>query len=143
MTELLARSARRTGARLAAAFLLALAATGCATSPQPAPPEQIVAQRAQARWDAMVAGDWETAYSFATPAYRNAIDLNGFRRRSGGQASWLGSEIRTVECEKDVCNVLVRLAFRPIMLRDLPELHTDYDERWVLVDGDWWIFLKF
>jgi len=142
MTSLLAGAARQTGARTVGALIFALAFAGCASTPLPTTPEEIVAERAQARWDALVAGDWETAYSFATPAYRNAIDVNAFRSRSGGQASWLGSEIRHVECEAEVCNVLVRLAFRPIMPRDLPELHTDYDERWVLIDGTWWVFLR-
>lgn len=142
MKELLARSSRHTSVRLTAAFLLAFLTVSCATTPQPTTPEEIVAQRAGARWDALIAGNWEKAYSFGTPAYRNAIDVNGFRKRSGGQANWLSREVRHVGCKDDVCTVLVRIGFRPTMPRGLPELHTDFEERWVFVDGDWWVFLR-
>lgn len=124
-------------------FLLLALMAGCATPGGPKTPEEIVGERAEARWNALVAGDWKTAYSFATPAYRNAIDVEGFRQRTGGQGGWLGAEVRSVVCEEDVCNVLVRLGFRPILPRGIPELHTDYEERWVYDDGSWWIFQRY
>jgi hypothetical protein len=106
-----------------------------------ATPEEIVAQRAQARWDAIIAGDWETAYSFASPAYRSLVDADGFRRRQGGQTWVLGTTVRKVECEVDTCEAVVRLKFNPPMPQFGTELETDYKERWVLDDSTWWLFL--
>jgi hypothetical protein len=107
----------------------------------PETPEEIVAERAQARWDALIAGQWETAYSFASPGYRSLVDVDGFRRRQGGQIWVSGTTVRKVECDGDVCEAMVRLKYNPPMPQFGTELETDYKERWVLDDSTWWIFL--
>jgi len=119
--------------------LVASTITGCG---EPKTPEQIVAERAQARWDALVAGDFESAYHFATPAYREVIDAVGFQQRHGGQASWLGAQVRGVECDTDACEAMVRLKIRSPLPPRGSEVETDYTERWLVEDGEWWIFLK-
>ena len=120
--------------------LLASTLTGCG---EPKTPEQIVAERAQARWDALLAGDFETAYSFASPAYRSIVDAIGFQRRfGGGQVGWLGATVRQVECRDDVCEATVRIKFASLLPPRMSDLETDDIERWVLDEGDWWIFLK-
>ena len=129
--------------RVGLSMLLAATLSGCAgLAGKPQAPEQIVAERAQSRWDALVAGDWQTAYSFATPAYRDLVDVEGFRQRHGGQASWLGANVKEVTCQDDVCEAMVTLKFRSQLPPYTDDLQTDYIERWVLEDGDWWIFLK-
>jgi len=123
--------------------LLAIFLAGCAgLTGKSKTPEQLVAERAQARWDALLAGQWERAYSFATPAYREVVDTEGFRRRLGGQATWLGASVRKVACQADACEVTVRLKFRSLLPPRTDELETDYKERWLLEGGNWWIYLK-
>ena len=108
---------------------------------EPKTAEQIVAERAQARWDALLAGDFETAYSFATPSYRDLVDAIRFQQGLGGHASWLGAKVREVTCREDVCEAMVRLKYRsPLPPR--MEFETDDIERWLSEDGEWWIFLK-
>jgi hypothetical protein len=108
---------------------------------EPKTPEQIVAERAQARWDALLAGDFETAYSFAAPSYRDVVDAVRFQQGLGGHASWLGAKVREVTCREDVCDAMVRLKYRsPLPPR--MEFETDDIERWLSEDGEWWIFLK-
>ena len=108
---------------------------------EPKTPEQIVAERAQARWDALLAGDFETAYSFASPSYRDIVDAVRFQQSLGGHASWLGAKVREVTCREDVCEAMVRLKYRsPLPPR--MEFETDDIERWLSEDGEWWIFLK-
>ena len=119
--------------------LLASALSGCG---EPKAPEQIVAERAQARWDALLAGDFETAYSFASPAYRSIVDAIGFQRRLGGQVSWQGATVREVTCREEVCEAMVRLKFSSLLPPRMTDLETDDIERWILEDDDWWIFLK-
>jgi hypothetical protein len=124
-------------------LLLALVVAGCGDNLVEAqPPEQAVAERAQARWNALLAGDWETAYDFASPAYRGLVDVPGFRARLGGQASWLGATVRDVQCRDEVCEAVVRLKFMSPPPIIGGELETDYKEKWINADGEWWIFLK-
>ena len=137
------RSSSATLLRVGLSILFAVALSGCAgLVGKPQTLEQMVAERAQSRWDALVAGDWQTAYSFATPAYRDLVDVEGFRKRHGGQANWLGASVKEVTCQDDVCEPTVTLKFRSLLPPYTDELHTDYTERWVLEGSDWWIFLK-
>lgn len=123
---------------------LVLALSGCAGLFGPPPTaEQIVRQRAEARWQALVAQDWETAYSFATPAYRSAIDLAGFRaRHQGGAAKWKGVKPATADCKEASCDVNVTIVFEPTMQKGFGELSTTINEKWLLEDGQWWVHLK-
>ena len=123
---------------LGCCLLLTSTLAGCG---EPKTAEQIVAERAQARWDALLAGDFETAYSFATPSYRGVVDAIRFQQGLGGHASWLGAKVREVTCREDVCEAMVRLKYRsPLPPR--MEFETDDIERWLSEDGEWWIFLK-
>jgi hypothetical protein len=64
VTKLLSALPSRIAALVGAALL-----AGCmASTPSRPAPEDEVRLRAQARWDAVVAHDWQKAYSFATPA---------------------------------------------------------------------------
>ena len=132
------RVSRVTLVRVGLLLLLTSTLVGCG---EPKTAEQIVAERAQARWDALLAGDFETAYSFATPSYRGVVDAIRFQQGLGGHASWLGAKVREVTCRDEVCEAMVRLKYRsPLPPR--MEFETDDIERWLSEDGEWWIFLK-
>ncbi|MEJ2534633.1 MAG: hypothetical protein P8008_04015 [Gammaproteobacteria bacterium] len=70
--------------RLAAAAAVALvtlsACAGLGKSPEAA-----VLERAQARWDAVIAGNLSEAYEYLSPGYRSAVSLNAWQRRILGQ----------------------------------------------------------
>ena len=61
-------------ARTAALALVGATLVGCASHPNtPAAtvtPETLVSERAQQRWDRLLANDYRQAYDFLTPAYR-------------------------------------------------------------------------
>jgi hypothetical protein len=105
-------------------------------------PETDVRERAQARWDALVTGNWEKAYSFATPAYRKAVDLFGFRGRSAPAAKLKSAEVVNVKCKDATCDVSMRIGFAPLQ-RGYPETTTDLEERWILEAGEWWRYERF
>ena len=53
----------------------ALALAGCAAL-QPKTPEEIVTQRVEARWDALIKGDFPAAWAYTQPAYRAIVIAN-------------------------------------------------------------------
>ncbi|WP_347248995.1 hypothetical protein [Zoogloea sp.] len=114
---------------------------GCATIGS-REPEVDVAERAQARWGALVSGNWEKAYSYATPAYRKAVDLFGFRGRSAPAAKLKSAEVVNVKCKDATCDVTMRIGFAPLQ-RGYPETTTDLEERWILEAGEWWRYERF
>ncbi len=106
-------------------------------------PEELVRMRAESRWQAIIAGDWESAYSFSTPAFRSAVGLAAFTDRLRGAANRKGVEIRSVTCQQATCDVVLRLVFQPLMPRGHGELTTDMNERWVEVAGRWYVYQRF
>lgn len=124
---------------LIAAALLA----GCAALPASAP-EDVVRARAQERWDAVIAGNWEKAYSFATPAYRAARDLYQFRLRHDAIVKHRKASVFAVACESDtLCKVKMQVTFTPPQDIPTPDLTTVIEERWVAEDGQWWRYAEF
>jgi hypothetical protein len=106
-------------------------------------PEEVVRARAQARWDALIAGRWEQAYSYATPAYRAAVDLYGFRSKLDKLIKRKSAEVTSVTCEESaLCKVKIRLRFA-VQLDDMGDITTVFEERWVAESGEWWRYESF
>ena len=128
--------------RIALASLLSLALAGCANLQTK--PEDAVAQRATARWQALIKGDMDTAYKYSTPGYRAVIDVNGFKGRTGILGTWLDAQVYKVECDQpDRCKVVLRLEFSTLIPgKSKLRMDTRLDETWLLEDGQWWIFLQ-
>ena len=127
---------------LVLAVLILLALAGCAMAPKTDP----VVERAQARWDALVAGDLETAYTFYSPGYRSSTSLIDFgvemRTR---QVRWTAAAYRDHSCEGDRCEVRFDVGFR--VPRPVPGLNvydgTDVvEDTWIRSDGQWWYLPK-
>lgn len=131
--------------------LAALSLFGCGTQPvagsAPAgTAEQQVMERAQARWDAARAGDFEKSYGFTAPSYRALVDLKIFRAETAGAQQLNSAEVLRVTCESDTsCAARVRIEFNvPLGAnRTTPEVaETHFDEPWVKEDGNWWLFKR-
>lgn len=124
-------------------FVTVLALAGCATSVAMSDEERVAA-RADQRWKAMISGDWAAAYSFSTPAYRKAVSLDQFIGSHTGAVSRQGHEVRSVKCAEDVCEAMIRLQYK-VMLPGMVKgagASTDYAERWVREDGQWYVFRR-
>lgn len=91
--------------------LAALLAGGCATTgSEPA----TIEARAQARWDALIAGDMAQAYAYYSPGYRSVVELPAFERLMARRTvSWTGAEYQEKgPCDDMTCKVRVALFYR-------------------------------
>lgn len=118
---------------LVAALLSACASTGLG---------EPLAKRAQARWDALLAGDFDTAYSYYSPGYRSAntrgdLELNyRLRKVQFREARYLEQE-----CSEDACTLKFDVKYRvgsPVPGLDEWISSTTLEEKWVKTDGQWW-----
>ena len=127
---------------LSLACVLSFAVVGCA-SLRPAP-EETVRKLATQRWQALLAGKFDQAYEFATPAFRKLRTVDSYRtNRSAVPVKWVSAEVLRVDCEPQRCNVKIKLITRPIMPGfNKLNLETGLDEVWLLEDGQWWMFEK-
>ena len=118
-----------------AATLLA----ACATTK---PADSLVRERAQARWDAVLLRDYDTAYSFLSPGYRSShsrVDFEiGLRTR---RILWTSAKVQEVSCEADSCTVQTDVGYK--VVKPVPGVnewksHDNLEERWVRTEGQWW-----
>lgn len=121
--------------------VLCLMQGGCATLGSRSP-EELVRERAQARWDALIAGKWEQAYGYATPGFRQSVDLFGFRSRVASPVKLKSAEVVSVDCKVTTCEATMRIGLVPLQ-KGYPETTTDLTERWVEEGGEWWRFERY
>ena len=128
---------------------IVLTACGAASTKQvrPAgnggPAEEVVAANAKARWDAIIAKDYRTAYDYLTPGTRATTAYEAYRQRLLGAAlRWTAAEVQSVECkESDVCRAEVYITY---MLRasqpGMGEIEgaSPVYEQWIRTDGRWY-----
>ena len=110
---------------------------GC-TAFQPRPAEEVVKERAQARWDALVKGDTKTAYTFFSPGSRAVLTPEGWAStlRLG---FWKSAEVEKVTCRlQDACDVQVRIEYEFQGRRT----KTPLGETWIKEGSDWWYVQK-
>lgn len=103
---------------------------------------ETVEERAQARWEAMAAGDFEEAWNYYSPGYRDTTPVEAFaedmRRRP---VRWTGAEVLGAECDGDRCKVSARVSYRipsgPTGIEDMePSRHVN--ETWIRTRDQWW-----
>ena len=116
--------------------------TACASF-KPKTPEEVVKERASARWQAMISGDFAKAYTYMAPSYRKIASLSRFASGIGTAVTWKAVEVVRVTCEPEKCSVRIKIESQP----NVPTLFrgtitTGGDEEWLLEDGQWWLHQK-
>ena len=129
------------------AFFWGAFVAGCATEgtgPQgqaaktPQTPEQAVTTRAQERWDALRAGQYDKAYAYITPSMRETLSLEIFRGRISS-LSWIDVKVTKAVCEPEACDVSVKIDYYVLpKLRDSQTVN----EKWILDRGNWWFVYR-
>ena len=144
-TTLLPRRGLWAAAALAASVLAGCAAPGAGSAPAataataPAKAEDTVRVRAQQRWDWLVAGKYQDAYTYTTPAFRGLNPADTYRNRFGTGASWAGARVQNVECATaERCAVQVAVDTRVVARGFRDPITTTVVETWLLEDGQWW-----
>lgn len=129
-------------------FPLAVAALSLAacTPSEPPEPEQtdsdIVIDRAQARWNALIAGDHEAGYAFYTPGFREQTSVVDFTIDMRGRPiQWVAAEVQSANCDGDRCEVETDLEYRvpsaPAQMSGMGN-RRPIEETWIRIDGSWW-----
>lgn len=135
-------SARRATLAAGATLLLASALVGCAGLGSAPAPEQLVRELATQRWQALLSKDFDKAYAFSVPSYRQIRTAEYYRgKRQATPVKWLAAEVLRVECQEAKCAVRIKLESKPLVPFQFDgTLSTGLDETWVLENGQWWIF---
>jgi predicted lipid-binding transport protein (Tim44 family) len=118
--------------------MTALVLSGCATLNQQRA-ESAIAERAQARWDALIEGDFKKAYQYETPGYRAVFSERAFESRFGKNVRWQEAKVRAVTLDGDTAEVRVLVEYQSVTSTgQVVDGVRPLWERWQLVDGEWW-----
>ena len=118
--------------RVASGFIVA-ALAGCAAMGG-GPPEQVVKERAQARWNALLSGDYKAAYAYMSPGSRAVLSESAYIG-SLGTGFWKSAQVNTVTCREDkVCDVGTTIEYEHQGHR----IRTPLRESWIRDGGEWW-----
>ncbi|MDX1735186.1 MAG: hypothetical protein R3228_12505 [Halioglobus sp.] len=102
-------------------------------------PEERVSKRAQAWADALMEGDWRTAYTFTSPGYRQSATAGRYHAKVAGAYKWKSAEVREVTCTETSCKVKLILEY-PAHKSDM-DIRRPLTYTWVLSEGEWWLFV--
>lgn len=119
---------------------LALTLAGCAAF-QPKTPEQIVQERAEARWAALIKGNFERAWTYADTATRERTPQEKYKSLFGSAGAWKSASVYRVNCQAESCIVRMRLTTMnmvPTFAQAAPQLTTAFDEEWTREQGQWY-----
>jgi hypothetical protein len=94
-----------------------------------------VEERAQRRWDLMLAGRLEGAYDMLTATSREAVSLDQYRSGNRG-TYWEKVVVTGKNCDGDVCEVELEMTYN---LRDITGLKRQLKESWVKSDDQWYL----
>jgi hypothetical protein len=120
--------------------LSVLLLSACATAP--ASRDEIIKERAQARWDALLAADYATAYTFYSPGYRSQATVVDFeiamRLLRIKRTSATYSEH---ECHENACKVTFNVGWTvgaPVPGVSVFNGFSYITDQWVKTNGEWW-----
>jgi hypothetical protein len=100
--------------------------------------EDVVKERAQARYDALIKGNIRDAWQFTAPTYRQRVSAEGYQSVMGGVGNWKKAEVSSVNCEEDRCEVIGMITYNIARLN--MENVIPLTDVWIKTDGKWWVY---
>ena len=115
----------------------AVALAGCALVDKRTD-EEVIKERAEARWDLFIKGDIRGAYEYLSPGAREVVSRDSYV--AGIKPGlWRTARVDKVNCKtREMCEVDLTIGI-VFMSRSS---YTPLREKWVRVDSKWWYFYE-
>lgn len=103
---------------------------------------ETVEERAQARWDHLLAADFGQAWELYTPGFRQMTPQSDYAAQMRGRPiRWVGARTDEAECSDSRCQVIISVRYRvpggPTGINQM-EMSREIEETWIRTDGQWW-----
>jgi len=127
---------------LAVVALAACAGVGGLTKDSPSDVKTAaVKERSEQRWQALIKGDLDTAYTFLSPASKSVTPLEAYKRQIK-PGLWREAKVESVTCEGELCSVNLQITYDvprgPMAPKAVKGIQTPLLERWVIENGAAW-----
>ena len=122
------------------AVSLAASVAGCASMSgggkdlAPDAKRALLTERINARWNALIKGDLDEAYTFMSAASQEAVPLKVYRAKLN-PGMWRAVKIDGIDCEAEICQVRMTLTYDHRMMKGI---QTPFQETWILEKGNAW-----
>jgi hypothetical protein len=96
----------------------------------------IVAERAEARWHALIEADVDAAYGFLSPAHREIMPIELYQVTLN-PGMWRDIRVESTSCDPlvRVCNVVLFLKYD---LKEVKGIEMKKKESWIEEEDNWW-----
>lgn len=116
-------------------MLSACATFGGLTKESPAEEKQkAVVERANARWKAVIESNGDKAYEFLSPGSKAVTSLTQYKSRAR-LTGFRAADVKSAACEAETCKVRVEAVLDHRLMKGIP---MDFEETWVLENGQYW-----
>jgi hypothetical protein len=120
----------------------ALMVAGCATVPsaglsKESPPDvkrAVLKERINERWNALIRGDLDQAYTFLSAASKEAYPLSVYKSKVK-PGMWRSVAIDGIECEAEICKATLTLTYDHRLMKGIS---TQLLEIWTIDNGNAW-----
>lgn len=103
--------------------------------------QDLVAEKAQTRWNLLIEGRLESAYEYLASGYRKVTPFPHYRKTVKGVGLWKTAKVTEVVCESaEVCTAAVdiRMEIHHLRMKSPVQTGNTIHEQWVKDgDGDW------
>jgi predicted small secreted protein len=130
----------RQGAMVLLAVSLAASLAGCASMSgggkdlAPEAKQALVTERLNARWNALIKGDLDQAYTFMSAGSQEAMPLKLYKEKIK-PGMWRAVKIDSINCDAEICQVRMTLTYDHKMMKGV---QTPFQETWILEKGNAW-----
>ena len=108
--------------------------------------DRLLADRVEARWKAMVEKNFESAYGYTLPSYRQANTLEQFAKVPSRSVVWRKAQVRSIRYDDpQIARVKIALESElvtPWSVGQPEKRVTGLEETWLNRDGIWWLSPK-
>ena len=122
------------------AISLAASLAGCASMSgggkdlAPEAKQALVTERLNARWNALIKGDLDQAYTFMSAGSQEAMPLKLYKEKIK-PGMWRAVKIDSMNCDAEICQVRMTLTYDHRMMKGV---QTPFQETWILEKGNAW-----
>jgi hypothetical protein len=94
----------------------------------------VVTQRANARWDALLKGDLDTAYQYLSDASKQTYSLEVYKKKVHS-GMWREVKINSVSCGEQICWAQMTMTYDHPKMKGV---QTPFSESWIIEKGNAW-----
>ena len=104
--------------------------------------ENIIEERATARWETLLSGDLAGAYEYLSPGFRSSVPSLQYQRQLLlNKVKWTGAHYIESDCTETTCKVKISLDYT--VYGAIPGVKSfdgtqEIEESWVKVNGTWY-----